>query len=34
MKTVLINIYKAFEALGSFTKEYREFKYGAYRTGK
>ena len=34
MKTVLIKIYKAFEALGSFTKEYRENKYGAFRTGK
>ena len=34
MKIVLIEIYKAFEALGSFTKEYREFKYGATRIGK
>ena len=34
MKIVLIKIYKAFKALGSFAKEYRETKYGAYRTGK
>jgi len=34
MKTILTKIYKAFEALGSFTKNYRETKYGAFRTGK
>ena len=34
MKIVLTKIYKAFEALGSFTKNYRETKYGEFRTGK